>query len=184
MDKEIREIKETDIEFVIDYFISATPDFLHGMGADSNKLPNKEEWIKLLQKELKKENNEKEFYYIIWLIEGKPIGHSNINKIQYGKEAFMHLHLWKSDKRKKGIGSYFIQKTIPHFFNNFELEELYCEPYSLNPASNKILQKIGFEFIKEYETTPGWINFHQKVTRWVMTRKRFEEKIKIAYNKK
>ena len=47
-----------------------------------------------------------------------------------------------------------------------------------NIASQKVLSKVGFEFIREYETTPGWINLHQKVRRYVMTKDRFEEKIK------
>jgi len=41
-----------------------------------------------------------------------------------------------------------------------------CEPYALNPAPNKILKKVGFTFIKIYETTPGWINFKQKVNQY------------------
>jgi len=67
---------------------------------------------------------------------------------------------------------------LPFYFRNFKLQELICEPYSLNPAANKTLVKLGFEFIKEYETTPGWINLHQKVRRYVMTIDRFEEKLK------
>lgn len=171
-----------DIKLVIDYFTDASPEFLRGMGADPNKLPNKKDWAKRIETEWKKENKNKQFYYIIWLINNQPVGHSNINQIQFQNSAFMHLHLWKNDNRQKGMGTYFIKRTIPYFFNNFELEELYCEPYALNPAPNKTLLKLGFEFVKEYETTPGWINLHQKVNQWVMTRKSFEEEIKTVPN--
>jgi RimJ/RimL family protein N-acetyltransferase len=56
--------------------------------------------------------------------------------------------------------------TLPYFFQNFELKNLYCEPYALNPAPNKTLKKIGFQFVKQYVTIPGSLNFEQEVNRW------------------
>ena len=173
----VREMKENDIEQIVEYFADATPEYLIGMGADPNKIPSKEKWIGILQKEFKKDNKEKEFYYIIWQIGEKSIGHSNINKIIFAKEAYMHLHIWGKENRHKGIGLQLIKETIPFYFRNFNLQELYCEPYSLNPAANNTLVKVGFEFIKEYETTPGWINLHQKVKRYILTKDSFEEKL-------
>jgi RimJ/RimL family protein N-acetyltransferase len=163
----VREMKENDIELVVEYFINAAPEFLLEMGVDPNKLPGKEKWIGILKRDLKKHNKEKENYYIIWQIDDKAIGHSKINKIKFGKEAHMHLHIWKKENRQKGIGLQLLIETIPFYFGNFELQELICEPYSLNPAANKTLVKLGFDFIKEYETTPGWITFKQKVNRYV-----------------
>jgi len=171
----VREINETDIKLIIDYFIYSSAGFLNEMGADKEKLPSREKWITILKKEFEKTNNEKEFYYIIWLNDGKPIGHSNINNIKYGKQATMHLHIWKSKKRQRGIGLDLLKQTIPFYFKNFKLNELICEPYSLNPAANKILKKVGFEFVKEYETTPGWINFYQSVNRYRLTKGKFKE---------
>jgi len=173
----VREMKENDIEQIVEYFTNATPEFLMRMGADPNKLPSKEKWIRILQREFRKDNKEKDFYYIIWQNDEKSIGHSNINKIKFGKEAYMHLHLWRKESRQKGIGLQLLQETLPFYFRSFKLQELICEPYSLNPAANKTLVKVGFEFIKEYETTPGWINLHQKVNRYIITKDRFEEKL-------
>lgn len=164
----VREMKISDVESVVNYFLRATPDFLRGMGADPDKIPDKVVWVQLLKDELKKAKENKEFYYIIWLMDDQPIGHSNINKIQFGDSAFMHLHLWKNNKRQRGTGTQFLHITIPYYFKNFNLKKLYFEPYALNPAPNKILPKVGFDFVKTYETTPGWINFHQKVNRWIM----------------
>jgi len=172
---ELREIQQGDIGFVIDYFHSASPEFLLGMGADAGKLPSKEEWKKLLLEQLKKPLRNKEFYYIIWILNQEPFAHSNINGIKFGKEAYMHLHIWSSKQRRRGMGEHFIKKTLPYYFDNFELDKLYSEPSSKNPAPNKILKKIGFQFVREYQTTPGWISFHQTVNQWVMTKKRYLE---------
>ena len=163
------------ISLMIDYFVDATPEFLIGMGADPSKLPTKEKWKNLLLTDFDKPLKEKSFFYTVWLLDGNPMGHCNINKIQYGEEAFMHLHMWTSGERQKGIGSQLVRMSIPHFFEKFNLKTLFCEPYALNPAPNKTLPKLGFSFVKEYETMPGWINLYQTVRRYELTRERFEE---------
>ena len=34
------------------------------------------------------------------------------NQIKFGERAFMHLHLWNPENRRKGIGSELVQKII------------------------------------------------------------------------
>lgn len=166
----VREFKASDIENIVDYFFYAEKDFLKGMGAEKDKLPKREKWIQNLQTELVKPYNEKGYYYIIWLLNNTPIGHSNVNHISFGESATMHLHLWKSEKRKSGLGLKFLKMTIPLYFEKFELKKLICEPYSENIAPNKTMKKIGFNFIRTYETIPGMINFQQKVNRYELTK--------------
>ena len=162
----VRELQVDDIERIVDYFLQSNTEFLKGMGADKSKLPNKKEWIDLLKVELEKPYSEKEFYYIIWLLDDQAIGHSNISKIQYGNSATMHLHLWNKDNRGKGLGVDFLRLTIPYYFKNIELQKIICEPLADNITPNRVLEKLGFNFIRTYETTPGWINFHQTVNRY------------------
>jgi len=166
MKLKVREMQESDIEKIVDYFVDADSEFLKAMGADKNKLPARAQWIKKLMVEFGKIYSKKEFYYVIWLLDDKPIGHSNINNIEFGKSATMHLHLWKTDKRKNGLGFEFLKRSIPFYFEHFKLEYLVCEPYSENIAPNKVLKKTGFELIRTYDTIPGWINFHQTVNRY------------------
>ena len=170
MNRNIRELEIQDIDSVINYFLKADRGFLLNMGVDPNKLPGREKWYRLLVEDVHRPIRQKEFYYVIWELDGTAVGHSNINKITYGKEAYMHLHLWRSDKRREGYGTYFINESILRYFDTFDLQHLYCEPYSLNPAPNRTLRKAGFTLLKTYETTPGWINFRQLVNRWVLTR--------------
>ena len=170
----VRPMREADFEYIVDYFLNAGKDFLGHMGVDTAKLPEKKEWTGLLENELLQKTENKQLFYVIWLLDNKPVGHSNINKIIFSVEANLHLHVWKADNRKKGIGFELIKMSLPYYFDNFQLKNLYCEPYALNPAPNKVLQKLGFEFIKQYETTPGWINFHQPVNRWCMSYEKYQ----------
>lgn len=170
----VREIRDTDFENIVDYFLKSDKDFLLGMGVDVCKLPEKDEWLKSLSGEYQLPIINKKNFYVIWTLSNEPVGHSNINKIIYGQQAFMHLHLWQSGKRQKGMGSEFIKMSLPWYFDNFKLKKLYCEPYALNPAPNRALSKSGFDFIVQYETVPGPLNFHQLVNKWCLEFKKYQ----------
>jgi RimJ/RimL family protein N-acetyltransferase len=165
-----RELIESDIENIVDYFLNADTDFLRHMGADRQKLPERRPWIHLIQGEYGKPYEEKEFYYIIWLLDGQPVGHSNINNIQFGKSATMHLHLWDNDSRRKGLAAEFLKLSIQYYFKNFRLQKLICEIRAENTAPLKVLTKNGFHLKRTYDTTPGWINFLQTVNRYELAK--------------
>lgn len=166
----VREMQRVDIPSIIRYWLTADEAFLKAMGVDTEKMPAQEQWEQMLNEQINTPIEQKQSYCIIWLSDGMPIGHSNINKIVFGKEAYMHLHLWYNSIRQQGLGSAFVKLTLPYFFNNYELETLYCEPYALNPAPNKTLEKTGFTFLKLHTTTPGWLNFEQEVNLWELKR--------------
>lgn len=169
----VREMEKDEIGLMIRYFLDATPEFLRGMGVDRNLLPAYDTWLNKVESDFDKPMEQREFFYVIWMHEERPIGHSNINKIVFGKEAYMHLHLWKPDKRQQGIGSSLVRLSLPYYFRNFQLKELYCEPHAHNLAPNRTLERTGFQFVEEYETIPGWIQFKQPVKRWRMSRDSF-----------
>ncbi len=168
------ELSYKNIENIVDYFLEADDNFLLEMGADPSKLPAKKDWLDYMINELKKDNSQKSIYYVTWQLDNESVGHSNINDIVFGSEAFMHLHMWKTTKRNKGLGAEFVKRSIPYFFENFKLNTLYCRPYALNPAPNSTLQKLGFDFIKTYEVIPGRISFKQKVNLYELTKEKFE----------
>ncbi len=169
-----REIQEQDIEPIINYWLNASDEFMTGMGVDLTKMPTREQWRNFLHEQLSQSYKEKKSYCIVWLLNDQPVGHSNISKIIFGKEAFMHLHLWNKDTRQKGLGTDLVKKTLPYYFNNMELQTLYCEPYALNPPPNKTLKRVGFDLVKAYTCIPGWLNFEQEVNLWEMKREKFE----------
>ena len=170
----IREAQKSDIDLIINYWFSLSTSDLTKMGADINKLPIKLNFKNGLVKQLELPINQRNAFIVIWELDGKPIGHSNTNPTTFGDSASMHLHLWENPTRQKGLGTQFLKKTIQIYFEKLHLKTLFCEPYALNPAPNKTLSKVGFEFEKEYVTTPSSINFEQSVNRWKMSRAQFE----------
>ena len=170
----VRELEPRDIDAIADYWLNADAAYLHGLGVQLDRLPTRAEWTSMLSEQLRQPIEEKKSYCLIWEADGRAVGHSNINKIVFGEEAYMHLHIWEAGVRKQGFGTDFIKRTLPWFFEKYRLKRLYCEPYALNPAPNRTLEKAGFTFVREYTTTPGWINFEQPVRLWVMTREQWE----------
>lgn len=163
-----------DIPLITAYWLQASPGFLRGMGADPAKMPDETYWRQALQQQLATPYPEKLSYCTVWEYEGKAIGHCNVNKILFGKEAFMHLHIWSPGFRQQGGGLRLLRLSLPYFFDCLQLRTLYCEPYALNPAPNKTLERAGFSFLEEYITVPGTINFEQPVRLWSMTRAQFD----------
>jgi RimJ/RimL family protein N-acetyltransferase len=175
----VREMTKNDINLIIDYFLGSSPEFLAGLGVDINKLPGRKDWGRIISDDFEKPLESKKLFYVIWQINNIPVGHSNINDIIFGKEAYMHLHMWHPDNRNKGYGSYFVKKSMAYYFQGFKLKKLFCQPYALNPAPNKTLENAGFEFVKKYETIPGWLNFKQFVNLWVMDSDRYYNQINM-----
>lgn len=165
----VREIENNDIKFIADYWENAQPDFLLGMGVDLSKLPSRKDLCEMISEQISLPFSEKKSFAVIWELDGEKVGYSNVNPIEYGKQATMHLHMCIPDNRRKGLGSEFVKKSIPFYFERLKINKLICEPYSLNPAPNKTLKKIGFELTKTYRTVPGSLNFEQEVNRWEIT---------------
>jgi RimJ/RimL family protein N-acetyltransferase len=171
----VREMQQSDIALITQYWLTTDTAYLEGMGVEVSRMPAEADWHKMLTQQLSQAYTEKQSYCMIWELNGRPIGHSNVNKIVFGQEAYMHLHIWYAPERQMGLGQQFIRLTLPYFFKHLQLETLYCEPYALNPAPNKTLEKVGFSLLKSYTTTPGWLNFEQQVHLWGLTVAEFEQ---------
>jgi len=166
----IRPLELDEVQLIPEYFLAMNDAQLRGMGVDPPKLPKIDEWTQILVEDFARPVEEKHFYYVLWLVDGQIVGHSNINKIEFGDHAFTHLHLWNAENRKRGFGVELLKLSAREYFKRFELKFVFSEPFAGNPAPNRTLPKAGFDLVKTYDTLPGWINFHQTVNRWQLKR--------------
>lgn len=172
---QVREMVPDDIGYYVTYWIESSDKHMHSMGVDIAKRPTRKQLESFINDQLRLPIKKRTSYFLIWLVNNNPIGYSNVNQIEFGKKAYMHLHLWHTENRQKGIGTEFVKKSLPFFFGNLKLQQLFCEPYSLNIAPNKTVEKVGFEFVKQHLTIPGASNFEQLVNQWMLTKKKYEE---------
>src|SRR4051812_42105165 len=155
-----------EYEMMADYFCKGDEAFLRGMGVDPARLPNRDEWVASLLVDHEKPDSEKDRLYLLWSYRGEPIGHSSINKIVPGVEGHIHLHMWKAELRKAGLGTELVRRSVAYYFDRFDLQKLVCEPYADNPAPNRVLARLGFSFVRRYRTKPGATAFDQDVNRY------------------
>ncbi len=166
----VREMRLDETTQMIRYFLDAEVRFLNGMGVDPMKLPTESAWSDLLHEDYARPIQQRQFFYLTWMLDSAPIGHCNINKIAFGESAYMHLHIWDAGNRRSGSATQLLKPSIVLFFQHFQLSELFCEPYALNPAPNKTLPKAGFQWVNTYDMASGWINFRQPVNQWKLNR--------------
>ena len=72
--------------------------------------------------------------------------------------------------KASGLGTEFVRRSAAFYFERFNLQKLVCEPWAENPAPNRVLEKLGFAFVRRYRTIPGVIAFEQEVNRYELRR--------------
>ena len=165
-----RPMQLADADLIIDYFHAASPEYLNSLGVDPSRLLERVEWKARLERRFAMPIEERNFFGIVWEIDGRPAGWSSADKIVFGQEAYMHLHILEPQRRQAGNGTFFVKESAKIYFDTLRISRLYCEPYAFNVAPNRTLQAAGFKYIKTHETVPGMFNFHQPVTRWMLER--------------
>ncbi len=169
MSLDVRLMTEPETELIIDYFQNSTAEHLDILGVDPSRLPaNTEGWKARFHRFFGQPIAERENLQVIWLENGHPVGFSTASNIMFGECANMHLHVVAEGNRKRGIGVACVRQTAKLYFETLTLKRLFCEPNALNVAPNRTLQAAGFKYVKTYMTVPGWINFRQPVTQWVL----------------
>jgi RimJ/RimL family protein N-acetyltransferase len=166
----VREMTSSEVDLIIQYFQSSTPEHLEIFGVDPTRLPPVESWRERLRRECTLSIEQRSVVLVIWLLGDQPIGFSSSDKIRYGEQAHMHLHVVDPERRSQGIGAEGVRRSVDIYFERLKLKRLFCEPNAFNVAPNRALQKAGFKYLKTHMTVPGPLNYHQAVTRWVMER--------------
>ena len=166
----VREMMATEVDLIINYFLNATPEYLETLGVDPTRFPPTQAWRDRFHREGQLPFNQRSVVPVIWLSDDRPVGFSTSDKILYGEQANMHLHVTEPGRRHQGVGVECVRRTVDFYFEHLKLKRLFCEPNAFNVAPNRTLQKAGFKYLKTHMTVPSPLNFHQAVTRWVIER--------------
>src|SRR5688572_11813983 len=104
MELHVREMRLEATSIVIDYFHSSTPEHLEMLGVDPTRLPPKEAWASIFKLQYDLPISERKAFFVIWSEAGRAIGFSSCDKIVFGRQANMHLHVTEPTQRQRGIG--------------------------------------------------------------------------------
>ncbi len=169
----VTELRPEDLPALAAYWLDSPKSYLEGMGVDVEKLPTRADLLAQIGQQLALPPAQRRPYALAWQLQGNTIGHCNLNPFIFGESGHLHLHLWKAEHRRMGLGLPLLQLSLPVFFDLLHLQQIICEPFAHNPAPNALLAKMGFMFVKTYRTTPGSINFKQEVNQWVLQKSNF-----------
>lgn len=166
-DVSIRPMEPADFAARVAYFHDATDDYLAMLGVDRARLPDRDEWQASFVANLSLPIEERSEYGVVWELGGVPVGFSTADRIRYGDEAHMHLHIVDPERRAVGLGAQLVRLTAAHYCAVFRLDRLYCEPNAFNVAPNRTLQRAGFRYMRSRECRPAPINTYQTTTIWL-----------------
>ena len=166
-------MKLSEVDVIIDYFHTSSRLILENLGVDKAKLPQRHLWHEAYRHEFSLPIDQRSSFHLIWLADKQPVGFSSADKIKLGEEAFMHLHITRSEKRRAGLGTILAKQSVRIYFETLKIRRLFCEPFAWNEAPHRTLARVGFSLVKTYETVPGPFNFYQPVIRWLLERPDF-----------
>jgi RimJ/RimL family protein N-acetyltransferase len=169
-DPTVRPLRLDEVDVRIDYFHDASDDYLTKLGVDRALLPERAAWRTFYEEDFAKPLAERETYNLAWELDGRLVGFSSVDRIDFGEQAFMHLHILEEPKRRSGLGTKFVRLSVEDYFRTLELRRVFCQPNAFNIAPNRTLQRAGFRYVFTKEMQPSPINFPQPITRWVMER--------------
>jgi len=168
----IREMALDEVDVIIDYFHGSTVEHLEMLGVDPTRLPAPHAWRERYVGEYDTPVEDRPAMLVIWELDGVALGFSTADRIVYGEQAHMHLHIVDAQRRRSGLGSACVRETVELYCDTLALKRVVCEPNAFNAAPNRTLQSAGFRYAKTYMTVPGPLNYHQAVTRWVFEKRR------------
>lgn len=166
----VREMSLSESTVRIDYFLDASDEYLLTLGVDRAALPSWADWLSFYEEDYRRPIRERVNYSLLWELDDVIVGFSTTDRIEFGKDAFMHLHIVDPSRRRSGLGVEFVTRSVQQYFEVLELQRLYCEPNAFNVAPNRTLQRAGFQYLFTHETQPSPINFPQVTTVWVIER--------------
>jgi RimJ/RimL family protein N-acetyltransferase len=167
----VREMQPAEVGLRIDYFHDSSDDYLTMLGVDRASLPSRAAWRSDYADDFALPVEKRGGVALIWELDGDIVGFSSADRIVFGEEAYMHLHIISPQLRQKGFGVEFVKESALYYFRTLQLDRLYCEPNAFNTAPNRTVQRAGFRYQFTHEARPGPINFRQSTTRWVMERR-------------
>ena len=170
MQLDVRAMGLDETGIIVEYFHSSTPEHLDTLGVDPTRLPDPDHWRQNFEREYAQPLEQRTSFQVIWLVDQEIVGFSTIDKLRYGEQANMHLHIVIADRRQAGLGVVFVRRSAALYFETLQLQRLFCQPNALNTAPNRTLQAAGFRYVKTLMTAPSPLNYRQPITRWVLER--------------
>ena len=96
----VRPMELDEVDVRIDYFHDASDEYLLQLGVDRSRCRAQEAWRAFYEEDFARPLAERETYNLAWELDGRFVGFSSADHIDFGEQAFMHLHIVEEPKRR------------------------------------------------------------------------------------
>jgi hypothetical protein len=96
----------SEMSIRINYFHEASDEHLRLLRVDRSLLPTRQAWRTFYQKDYARPIRERINYSLVWRRGGQVVGFRSTDRIDFGNQAFMHLHLSEAEQRNTGLVSW------------------------------------------------------------------------------
>ena len=137
-----------EVDLIVEYFHQSTLEYLETLGVDPTRVLDAPTWRSRFAGDYREPIAKRKALAVVWEMDGEKVGFSTADKITFGCEARIHLHILCSDQRVQGLGTACVKLTIQIYFETLILKRLFCEPNAFNVTLNSTLQKVFFKYLK------------------------------------
>lgn len=147
----VRDIQESDIPLLLDYWFRSPPGFIEGMGVDLAKMPTELEMRGNVTKRIRDNRvlPVSKLPILVITYDAKPIGVHNINPLIEADYGIFHAHIWNPTYRRQGLGLRSYPKACRLFMERFELKRILFKTPLQNTGSIRVKEKLGIRCIGE-----------------------------------
>lgn len=144
----VRPMTPHDVPRIVAYFVDSSPADRERLGMTN--VPPRDTLTESLLEACAAPLASAQSFYLMWEVDGRPIGFSSLKGIVPGEHGGMHLHMWEAELRGRGLGAVLFCRSALEFHDRFGLKSIICEPRAANPAPNRMLRRIGFPLVRTY----------------------------------
>jgi RimJ/RimL family protein N-acetyltransferase len=147
----LRDLNESDISMIMDYWYRSPPGYIEAMGVDWAKVVTEPEYRETLAKkcQLNATLPESKINAVVILYEGRPIGFHTINPLVENDYGVFHAHVIDTSLRRQGIASHSYRMATRLFMKRFNLQKIIFKTPVQNSGANAVKAKIGIRLIGE-----------------------------------
>lgn len=149
----LRAFGADDVVKVVDYWHSASPEFLHGMGADPAKLSTREATTSKISTAIHGTTPRTHVAMAVDL-DGRLVAYSNAYVDEPGV-GYPHVHVLDPSLRSRGLSSALFRHALDVYFKHFALSKLMLMTSPGNVGVNTLLQKFGLKPRQEQVDKPS-----------------------------
>jgi RimJ/RimL family protein N-acetyltransferase len=153
----VRRYAPQDIAIHSAYLHDSPREFLESIGFDTAKIPPKADWIRAITARLEEAQKTGEPpNLIIGELGGKAIG-AVFYDTRDVKDPTprLHFHIFDPELRGKGLGGILFTAAVTELRQIYGHERFLIEPRQDNQRMNRLMRKLGYRHIRDYELPAG-----------------------------